>query len=73
MAPSEWIEDSLRKASIDFSGDDVRFTKGLELDIVENDQFTDSGWLKLEFDDIKVGITGATLAKTGEDLSLIHI
>ena len=67
VAPPEWIEDSLKKSSIDLSGNDVRFTKGLELDIVENDQFTDSGWLKLEFDDIKVGITGATLAKTGED------
>ena len=31
--------------------------QGLELDIVENDQFTDSGWLKLEFDGVKVGIT----------------
>lgn len=67
VAPSEWIEDSLEKSSIGLSGNDVRFTKGLELDIVKSDQFTDSGWLKLEFDSIKVGITGAALAKTGED------
>ena len=83
-APAEWIEDSLRKSSIDLSGDDVRFSKGLEAEIVENDEFTDSGWLKLEFEGIKAGITGAALAKTGENpfvpsialgmmLSLIHI
>ena len=41
--------------------------QGFGIDIVENDQFTDSGWLKLEFDGVKVGITGAALAKTGED------
>ena len=67
VAPSEWIEDSLKKSSIDLNGDEIRCSKGLELDIVENDQFTDSGWLKLEFDGVKVGITGAALAKTGED------
>ena len=67
LAPSEWIEDSLKKSSIDLNGDEIRCSKGLELDIVENDQFTDSGWLKLEFDGVKVGITGAALAKTGED------
>ena len=66
-APAEWIEDSLRKSSIDLSGDDVRFSKGLEAEIVENDEFTDSGWLKLEFGGIKAGITGAALAKTGEN------
>ena len=71
-APAEWIEDSLRKSSIDLSGDDVRFSKGLEAEIVENDEFTDSGWLKIEFEGIKAGITGAALAKTGA-VSYTHL
>lgn len=66
-APAEWVEDSLEGASIDLVGDDVRCSKGLEKDIVEKGEFTDSGWLRLEFDEVTVGLTGAALAKTGEE------
>ena len=66
-APAAWIDESLRKSSIDLNGEEIRFSKGLEKEIIENDEFTDAGWLKLEFNDVKVGINGAALAKTGED------
>ena len=66
-APAAWIDESLRKSSIDLNGEEIRFSKGLEKEIIENDEFTDAGWLKLEFNDVKVGINGASLAKTGED------
>ena len=66
-APAAWIDESLRKSSIDLNGEEIRFSKGLEKEIIENDEFTDAGWLKLEFNDVKVGINGSALAKTGED------
>ena len=50
-APAEWVDDILDGASIDLLGDDVRCSKGLEKDIVEKDEFTESGWLRLQFDD----------------------
>ena len=65
--PAAWIDESLRKSSIDLNGEEIRYSKGLEKEIIENDEFTDAGWLKLEFNDVKVGINGAALAKTGED------
>ena len=49
------------------NGEEIRFSKGLEKEIIENDEFTDAGWLKLEFNDIKAGITGAALAKTADN------
>lgn len=66
-APVGWVEDSLDGASIELAGEDVRCSKGLEADIVENGEFTESGWLRLEFDEVTVGLTGAVLAKTGEE------
>ncbi len=66
-APAEWVEDTLDGSSIDLAGDDVRCSKGLEMDIVENDEFTESGWLKLQFDEVTVGLSGAALAKTGDE------
>ena len=63
-APVEWVDDILNGSSIDLSGDEVRCSKGLDREIVEKGEFTDSGWLKLEFDEVTVGLTGAALAKT---------
>ena len=63
-APVEWVDDILNGTSIDLSGDEVRCSKGLDREIVEKGEFTDSGWLKLEFDEVTVGLTGAALAKT---------
>lgn len=66
-APAAWVEDSLDGASVDLAGEDVRCSKGLEADIVENGEFTESGWLRLQFDEVTVGLSGAVLAKTGEE------
>ncbi|MEE3303828.1 MAG: hypothetical protein VX191_02985 [Candidatus Thermoplasmatota archaeon] len=67
VAPAEWIDESLNKSSIDLTGDEIRYSKGLEEEVVENDEFSDSGWLKLDFKGVKVGITGTALAKTGDE------
>ncbi len=66
-APVEWVDDILDGTSIDLTGDEVRWSKGLEKDIVEKGEFTDSGWLKLELGEVTVGLTGAVLAKTGNE------
>lgn len=66
-APAEWIDDSLDRSTIDLSGDEVRWSKGLEKEIVEKGEFTESGWLRLEFGEVTVGLTGAALAKTGNE------
>jgi len=66
-APAEWIDDSLDGSTIDLSGDEIRWSKGLEKEIVEKGEFTDSGWLRLEIGEVVVGLTGAALAKTGNE------
>ena len=66
-APAEWVDECLNSASIDLSGDDVRWSRGLEKEVVESARITDSGWVRLSFDEVVVGITGSALAKTAED------
>ena len=66
-APEEWIEISLKNSSVAFSRDDVRWSKGLEKEIVENEQITDSGWLKLNFGDVVVGLCSSSLSKTKDE------
>ncbi len=66
-APEEWIESSLKNSSVAFSRDDVRWSKGLEKEIVENEQITDSGWLKLNFGDVVVGLCSSSLSKTKDE------
>lgn len=66
-APAEWVDECLDSASIDLSGEDVRWSRGLEKEVVESARMTDSGWIRLSFDEVVVGITGSTLAKTAED------
>ena len=66
-APAEWVDECLNTASIDLSGDDVRWSRGLEKEVVESARMTDSGWVRLSFDEVVVGITGSALAKTAED------
>ncbi len=66
-APPEWVDECLDSASIDLSGDDVRWSRGLEREVVESARITDSGWVRLSFDEVVVGITGSALAKTAED------
>ena len=66
-APAEWVDECLDSASIDLSGDEVRWSRGLEREVVESARITDSGWVRLSFDEVVVGITGSALAKTAED------
>lgn len=66
-APAEWVDECLNTASIDLSGDDVRWSRGLEKEVVESARMTDSGWVRLSFDEVVVGITGSALAKTAEN------
>ncbi len=66
-APEEWIESSLKNSSVTFSIDDIRWSKGLEKEIVENEQITDSGWLKLNFGDVVVGLCSSSLSKTKDE------
>ena len=66
-APVEWVDECLDSASIDLSGDDVRWSRGLEKEVVESARMTDSGWVRLSFDEVVVGITGSALAKTAEN------
>ena len=66
-APVEWVDECLDSASIDLSGDDVRWSRGLEKEVVESARITDSGWVRLSFDEVVVGITGSALAKTADD------
>ena len=65
-APEEWLENSLNNASVTFDGEDFRWSKGLEKEIVENEEITDSGWLKLDFGDVVVGLCSSALSKTNE-------
>ena len=66
-APPEWIRWVLDKSSVELSGKNVRWTSGLSEEVVENGEFSESGWLRLTFqDNTKVGISPATLAKTDE-------
>ena len=66
--PSEWLDWSLDGASIDLSGEgDLRWSSGLEREIVENGELTESGWLRLEFTDgTLVGLSRSSLANTEE-------
>ncbi len=64
--PDEWLESSLDNASVTFNGEDIRWSKGLEKEIVENEKITDSGWLKLDFGDVVVGLCSSSLSKTND-------
>ena len=66
-APEEWIESSLKNSSVTFNGDDVRWSKGLEKEIVVNEQITDSGWFKLDFGNVVVGLCSSSLSKTKDE------
>ena len=66
-APPEWISWVLDKSSVELNGKGVRWTSGLSEEVVENGEFSESGWLRLTFqDNTMVGISPASLAKTDE-------
>jgi len=65
VPPLEWTNWILDNSSINFSGDEIRWTSGLDEKIVSEDGFTDQGWLRLEFaGGMKVGISAGALSKT---------
>ena len=69
-APPEWIKWALDNSSVDLSGDDLRWTVGLDENVVKNDEPTEQGWLKLTFTDgTVVGLSQTALSKTDEPLA----
>ena len=65
--PAEWVEWSLDNASIELSGDEVRWSQGLDEQTVANGELTEAGWLRMEFGDgTVVGLSQAALVKTEE-------
>ena len=65
--PDEWIEYVLRNATIELTGKEIKYSKGLDKSIVENKLFTDNGWLRLEFENgVTVGISKESLIGTKE-------
>jgi len=68
--PDEWVDWSLDNASIDLSGDDVRWSSGLEEATVGDGMLTEAGWLRLEFlNGTVVGLSQAALAKSEEQFA----
>lgn len=65
QAPENWIDAALEFSSIKFSGEDYRWSKGLDEETVKNDIFSDSGWLKITFQNgVIAGISQSSLTKT---------
>ncbi len=65
--PAEWVKWSLDNASIELSGDGVRWSHGLDEQTVGDGELTEVGWLRMEFGDgTVVGLSQAALAKTEE-------
>jgi hypothetical protein len=64
-APDGWVEYILENSVIEFSGTDIKWTRGLDESIVKNKLMTKNGWLRLEFDNnVIVGISRESLVKT---------
>jgi len=65
--PDEWVDWSLDNASIDLSGDDVRWSSGLDEATVGEGLLTEAGWLRLKFlNGTVVGLSQTALAKSEE-------
>jgi hypothetical protein len=70
IAPVEWIGWALDNASTALSGEDARWSVGLDEDIVREGKMTEQGWLRLRFGDgATVGFSQAALTKTSEPLA----
>jgi len=67
LPPDDWIESALNNASIKFTGDQIRWSKGLDEETVTNEVFTDSGWLKITFQNgVVAGLSQNSLSKPDE-------
>jgi len=64
LVPDEWVDATLDSSSIKLSGKDVRWSKGLDENTVMNNEFTESGWLKITFQNgVSAGLSQSSLAK----------
>ena len=69
-APPEWIRWTLDNASVNLTGDDCKWTVGLDENTVRNGDLTQQGWIKLSFvDGTTVGLSQGALAKTSEPVA----
>ncbi|MDP6920716.1 MAG: hypothetical protein QF709_02215 [Candidatus Thalassarchaeum sp.] len=68
--PAEWVDWSLDNSSIELTGDEVRWSKGLDEGTVAGGELTKAGWLRMEFiDGTTVGVSQTALAKTEEQFT----
>ena len=66
-SPENWIDAALEFSSVKFSGDKIRWSKGLDEETVQNNVFSDSGWLKITFQNgVIAGLSQNSLSKTDE-------
>ena len=66
-SPENWIDAALEFSSVKFSGDKIRWSKGLDEETVLNNVFSDSGWLKITFQNgVIAGLSQNSLTKTEE-------
>ena len=66
-SPENWIDAALEFSSVKFSGDKIRWSKGLDEETVQNNVFSDSGWLKITFQNgVIAGLSQNSLTKTEE-------
>ena len=67
MTPDDWIESALDTSSIKFTGKEIRWSKGLDEETVANDICTETGWLKIKFQNgVVAGLSQSSLAKPEE-------
>jgi len=68
--PAEWVDWSLDNASIELSGGQVKWSKGLDEHTVADGELTEPGWLRMEFGEgTVVGLSQAALAKSEEQFA----
>ena len=66
-SPENWIDAALEFSSVKFSGDKIRWSRGLDEETVLNNVFSDSGWLKITFQNgVIAGLSQNSLTKTEE-------
>ncbi len=66
-SPENWIEAALDNSSVKFSGYKVRWSKGLDEKTVVDNTFSDTGWLKITFQNgVVAGLSQSSLNKTEE-------
>ncbi len=68
--PSDWVKWTLENTSVDLTGDDCKWSIGLDEETVSDCRHTKEGWLKLSFaDGTTVGLSQSALSKTDEPMA----